>query len=337
MTQITDILRPLRIVLPGGSGNIGAVLARYFQERGHRVTVLTRAPYTASWPTVHWDGAHAGPWVETLEGADVCINLSGRSIDCRYTERNRRALYDSRIGPTELLQQVIDGLNNPPWLWMNASSATIYRHAIDREMDEATGEMGGNEWMGEGIWRRRAPEKWNWTARLVREWERALFSAPTPRTRKIALRTSLVMSPAPDSVFGVLSRLTRLSLGGTQGNGRQYVSWIHETDFARALEFLILHEEVEGPVNLTAPQPLPNREFMAALREAWEVPNGLPAPALLLSLGMFLLRSEPELILKSRRVVPGRLLDAGFRFCFPTWPEAAQDLVRRWRTEDRAS
>lgn len=337
MTQLMDGRRALRIVLPGGSGSIGAVLARFFQERGHHVTVLTRAPYTASWPTVHWDGIQPGPWVETLEGADVCINLSGRSIDCRYTERNRRALYDSRIGPTELLQQVMAGLNNPPWLWMNASSATIYRHATDRDMDEAAGEMGGNEWVGEGIWRRRAPEKWNWTVRLVREWERALFAVPLPRTRKIALRTSLVMSADPGSVFGVLSRLTRLSLGGTQGNGRQYVAWIHEADYARAIEFLMLHEEMEGPVNLAAPYPLPNREFMAALREAWDVPNGLSAPAPLLTLGMMVLRTEPELILKSRRVTPGRLLEAGFRFEFPHWPEAAADLVRRWREMARDS
>ncbi len=329
------IPRPLRIVIPGGSGQVGRMLATYFQERGHHVTVLTRGPYTAPWPTVHWDGAHPGPWVETLEGADVCIHLSGRSVNCRATARNRRELYDSRIGPTRALHQAFAMLENPPWLWMNASTATIYRHATDRDMDEATGEIGGNEWveswLGFGIGRRRAPEKWNWTVGLVRDWERAFFSAPTPRTRKIALRTSLVMSPAPGSVFAVLSRLVRVGLGGTEGNGRQYVSWIHETDFARAVEFLIDREEIDGPVNLAAPNPLPNREFMEALRDAWGMPNGLPAPAPLLATGMFLLRSETELVLKSRRVVPGRLLGAGFQFEFPTWPEAAEDLVSKWR------
>jgi uncharacterized protein (TIGR01777 family) len=329
-------VRPLRIVLPGGSGQVGRMLAQFFQERGHHVTILTRGPYTAPWQTVHWDGRALGPWVETLDGADVCIHLSGRSINCRYTARNRRELYDSRIGPTRLLHDAFAILANPPRLWMNASSATIYRHSpqgtdSDRPMDEATGELGGNEWISR---RRRAPEKWNWTVHLVKDWEAAFFSTAMPRTRKIALRTSLVLSPSPGSVFAVLSNLVRVGLGGTQGNGRQYVSWIHESDFARALEFLIGQEEIEGPVNLAAPHPLPNREFMRALREAWDMPNGLPAPAPLMAFGMFFLRTEPELVLKSRNVIPGRLLDAGFQFQFPTWPEAAADLVRQWRERD---
>jgi hypothetical protein len=328
--------RPLRIVLPGGSGQVGRMLARFFQERGHHVTVLTRGPYTAPWQTVYWDGIQLGPWVETLEGADVCIHLSGRSINCRYTARNRRELYDSRIGPTLLLHRAFATLANPPHLWMNASSATIYRHVpegteFDRPMDEATGELGGDEWISP---RRRAPAKWNWTIQLVKDWEAAFFSAEMPRTRRIALRTSLVFSPDPGSVFAALSNLVRVGLGGTEGNGRQYVSWIHEADFARALEFLIEHQETDGPINLASPNPLTNREFMAALREAWNVPNGLPAPAPLLAIGMFFLRTEPELVLKSRRVVPGRLLQSGFQFEFPDWLEAAADLVRQWRQRE---
>jgi hypothetical protein len=307
------------------------MLAQFFQERGHHVTVLTRGPYTAPWQTVHWDGARVGPWVETLEGADVCIHLSGRSVNCRATERNRRALHDSRIGPTRLLNAVIAGLADPPRVWLNASTATIYRHALDRPMDEATGEIGGNEKIST---RRRAPKKWDWTIQLVKDWEAAFFDTPTPRTRKIAIRTSLVFSPMPGNIFMVLSNLVRLGLGGTQGNGRQYVSWMHEWDYARAVEFLIHNDEMEGPVNLAAPEPLPNREFMAALRDAWDVPNGLPAPAPLIALGAFFLRTETELVLKSRRVVPGRLLDAGFEFQFPEWPAAAEDLVRQWRERD---
>ncbi len=323
--------RPLRIVLPGGSGQVGRMLARFLQERGHHVTILTRGPYSAPWQTVYWSGSELGPWVETLEDADVCIHLSGRSVNCRYTARNRRELYDSRIGTTRLLHRAFATLANPPRLWMNASSATIYRHSLDLDMDEGTGELGGNEWISR---RRHAPAKWNWTVQLVKDWEAVFFSTETPGTRKIALRTSLVFSPTPGSVFSVLSRLVRTGLGGTQGNGRQYVSWIHESDFARAIEFLIEHEELDGPVNLAAPNPLPNREFMADLREAWEMPNGLPAPAFLMAIGMFFLRTEPELVLKSRRVVPGRLLQSGFQFEFPEWPEAAADLVRQWRARD---
>lgn len=320
--------RRLRIVIPGGSGQVGRMLAQFFQERGHFVTVLTRGPYTAPWQTVHWDGKSIGPWVETLEGADVCIHLSGKNINCRYTAKNRKELYDSRIGPARLLGHVIAGLAEPPHVWLNASAASIYRHSLDRDMDEATGEIGGGEMISA---RRRAPEKWDWTVHLLKDWESAFFNTPTPRTRKIAMRTSLVFNAAPGSVFAVLSNLVRFGLGGTQGNGRQYVSWMHEQDYARAVEFLIAHEEIDGPVNLASPNPLPNREFMAALRDAWNIPNGLPAPAALMKIGMFFLRTEPELVLKSRRVVPGKLLDAGFQFDFPEWPQAAEDLVRLWR------
>jgi uncharacterized protein len=320
--------RRLRIVMPGGSGQVGRMLAAFFQERGHHVTVLTRGPYAAPWQTVHWDGMTLGPWVETLEGADVCLHLSGKSVNCRATEKNRKALHDSRIGPTKLLHHAIGTLENPPRVWMNASTATIYRHALDKDMDEATGEIGGGEMISA---HRRAPRKWDWTVKLVKDWEAAFFSVPTPRTRKVALRTSLVFSPMPGNIFMVLSNLVRWGLGGTQGSGRQYVSWMHEADFARAVEFLIDHEEMDGPVNLAAPYPLPNREFMAALREAWDRPNGVWAPAAAIAVGAFFLRTEPELVLKSRRVVPGKLLEAGFGFDFPEWPGAAEDLVRRWR------
>lgn len=321
-------VRALRIVLPGGSGQVGKLLAHYFQERGHHVTVLTRGPYTAPWQTVHWDGEHLGSWTEHLEGADVCINLAGRSVNCRYNETNRTEIYNSRIHTTRLLGRVIAGLADPPKVWLNASTATIYRYAIDRPMDEASGELGGNEWISD---HRRAPASWNFSIRVARDWEEAFFERETPGTRKVALRSATTMSPAPGSAFGVLLNLVRLSLGGTQGNGRQFVSWIHELDFARAVEFLLARDDLDGPINLAAPYPVRNREFMSALRDAWGMPNGFPAPSPLLAIGAFLLRTETELVLKSRRVVPGRLLDAGFQFEFPTWPEAAEDLVRRWR------
>jgi uncharacterized protein len=325
-TSIFAPVRPLRMVIPGGSGQVGRMLARYFQERGHFVTVLTRGPHTPPWQTVHWDGKNPGIWTQYLEGADVCINLTGRSVNCRYTAENRAEIYGSRIQSTRLLGEVIAGLADPPLLWLNASTATIYRHALDRPMDEETGEFGGIE--------PDAPETWNFSTKVARDWEAAFFEVPTPGTRKIALRSAITLSPTPGNAFAVLLNLVRLSLGGKQGNGRQFVSWIHEADFARAVEFLIVREDLEGSVNIASPNPLPNREFMAALREAYGMPNGFPAPATLLEIGAFFLRTETELVLKSRRVVPGRLLDAGFQFEFPNWPEAAEDLVQKWRHKD---
>lgn len=316
----------LRIVIPGGSGQVGQALARYFQKRGHFVTVLTRGPYAAPWHTVHWDGEHPGLWVEHLEGADVCINLAGRSVNCRYNAVNRKAIYDSRINTTRLLNRVIAALSDPPRIWLNASTATIYRHTLDRSMDETTGQLGGNE--------PGTPSTWNFSTRVARDWEAAFFETPTPRTRKVAMRSAITFSPQPGNAFAILLRLVRLGLGGSQGNGCQFVSWIHEVDFARAVEFLIVRDEFTGPVNIASPNPLCNREFMATLRDAWNMPNGLPAPAPVLELAAFFLRTETELVLKSRRVVPGRLLEAGFKFAFPAWPEAAADLVQRWRARD---
>ncbi len=344
--------RPLRIVLPGGSGLIGQLLARRFQECGHQVTVLTRGPYTAPWLTVRWDGEHPGPWTDTLEGADVCINLAGRSINCRPHAGNRRAIYESRIGSTELLGKVIAALAQPPRLWMNASAATIYPRLLDEDgvdlpLEEDTVSLDGDELSGQtGPMERvsaalpsasAGPPAAGWvqrrgfSRRVVRDWEAAFFAFETPRTRKVALRTGVVLSPTPASTFAILSHLVRSGLGGTAGNGRQFVPWIHALDYARAVEFLIAREDLDGPFNLAAPNPLPNRQFMAALREAWEMPNGLPAPRLVIEIGAFFLRTAPELVLASCRAVPGRLLDAGFEFEFPFWPEAAEDLVRQWR------
>lgn len=315
-------------MIPGGSGQLGQILASYFQQRGHDVTLLTRGPYSAPWQTVHWDGLTIGPWTEHLEGADVCINLAGRSVNCRYHARNRRSIYDSRIATTQLLHRVIGNLGDPPKVWLNASTATIYRHALDRPMDEATGELGGHELISAT---RRAPDTWNFSIRVAKDWESAFFAMPTPRTRKVALRTAIVFSPITGNAFTIFSNLVRTGFGGTQGNGRQFVSWIHDADFARAVEFLIARDDLDGAINLAAPNPLPNRELMAALRDAWDMPNGLPLPTPLLALCAFLLRTETELALKSRRVIPTRLLQAGFSFHFPDWSAAAADLVHRWR------
>jgi uncharacterized protein (TIGR01777 family) len=313
----------LRIVLAGGNGQIGTLLARRFLGCGHQVVVVARSVRLAPWRVVQWDGATLDDWTRELERADVLINLAGRSVNCRYTPENRRTIKESRVQSTLALGRAIAQLADPPRLWMNASTATIYRHAMDRAMDEDTGEIGGNE--------RDCPSRWRFSIDVATSWEEAFFSAATPRTRKIALRSAMTMSPDPGGIFAELLRLVRLGLGGTAGSGEQFVSWIHGTDFIRSIEFLMAHEDFDGPVNLAAPNPLPNREFTRALRQAWGMPLGLPAPRPLLELGAVFLGTETELILKSRRVVPGRLLRAGFEFQFSKWPEAARDLVGRWR------
>jgi uncharacterized protein (TIGR01777 family) len=313
----------MKIVIPGGSGQVGQILARHFHTNGHAVTVLSRAPQTAPWRVIPWDGITQGEWVTELENSDVCINLAGRSVNCRYHEANRRAIFDSRVQSTNILNQVIAGLNRPPAVWLNASTATIYRHSLDRPMDETTGELGGNE--------PDAPDTWNFSIQVAKAWEDAFFSTATPRTRKLALRSAMTFSPDRGGVFDVFLSLVRHGLGGTNGPGNQFVSWIHETDFIRSVEFLIASQDFTGIVNLAAPHPLPNRDFLRAIREAWGTRIGLPTTAWMIEIGTFLMRTESELILKSRQVVPGRLLAAGFQFTFPQWLEAAKDLVQRWR------
>lgn len=313
----------LQIVIPGGSGQVGRVVAAHFHARGHAVTVLARSLYAAPWRVLPWDGTTLGQWAEALDGADVVINLAGRNVNCRYTPANQREIKESRVLSTAIIGQAIAQAARPPAIWMNASTATIYRHALDRPMDEATGELGGNE--------PDAPSAWNFSIDVAKSWEAAFFAASTPHTRRIALRSAMTMSPSPDGIFGALLRLVRMGLGGTAGTGKQFISCIHQADFLRAIEFLIANNQIEGCVNLCSPNPLPNREFMRALRGAWGARIGLPSAEWMLTIGALFMRTETELILKSRRVVPGRLLQEGFTFQFPEWPEAAADLVHRMR------
>lgn len=313
----------MKIVLPGGSGQVGTLLARSFVAAGHEVVVLSHRAGPAPWRIVGWDAATVGDWARELDGADVVINLAGRNVNCRYTPANRRAIVDSRVASTRAVGAAVGRAQRPPRVWLQASTATIYAHRFDAPNDEATGILGGDE--------PDVPETWRFSIGVARAWERALDEAATPDTRKVALRSAMTMSPDPDGIFDVLLGLVRHGLGGTAGSGRQYVSWIHDLDFVRAISWLIARDDIAGPVNLAAPGPLPYGAFMAALRRAAGMPLGLPATAWMLELGALAMQTETELILKSRRVVPGRLLDEGFAFDYPTWPEAAQDLYRRWR------
>jgi uncharacterized protein len=313
----------MKIVIAGGSGQVGTILARHFYRNSQSVVVLSRSLQKAPWRVVHWDGFTLGPWLEEFNDSDVLINLAGRSVNCRYSPRNRREILDSRVLSTKVLHRAMAAIKHPPAVWLNASTATIYRHALDRPMDEATGELGGGE--------AGAPDTWNFSIQVARAWEEAFFSTPTPAVRKVALRSATTFSTDRGGVFDVFLKLVRFGLGGTTLPGTQFVSWIHEVDFIRSIEFLIARTELSGTVNLASPHPLPNREFLGILRKAWGTCIGLPVTGGMLELGTLLLRTESELVLKSRQVVPGRLLEAGFQFEYSRWPLAARDLVDRWR------
>lgn len=313
----------MKVILPGGSGQVGTILARAFAADGHDVVVLSRgASSMRGVRVVPWDATSIGAWTRELDGADVVVNLAGRSVNCRYTAANRRAILESRVQSTRVLGEAIAHATRPPRVWLQSSTATIYDHRHDAPNDEATGHIGVDA--------TRAPDTWRFSLEVARAWEAAATDVARPHTRLVLLRSAMVMSPDAGGVFDVLLGLGRRGLGGTSGDGRQFVSWIHDTDFVRAIQWLIARE-VSGPVNLAAPHPLPNAEFMRGLRAAWGTRIGLPATRWMLELGAIAMRTETELVLKSRRVVPGRLLADGFAFTHPTWTEAARDLVGRWR------
>ena len=314
----------MKILIPGGTGEVGAILARAFHNDGHDVVVLSRAPKQTDWRSVQWDGETVGDWVNDIEGADVVINLAGRSVNCRYNGKNRREIMDSRLKSTRILGEAIAAASNPPNVWLQMSTATIYSHRFDAPNDEVTGIIGGNE--------PDAPEKWKFSIDVATTWEHTASEAKTPGTRKVFMRLSILMSPESGGTLDLLISLVRFGLGGKAGSGRQYMSWIHDHDLVRSVYWLIEHDEISGPVNLAAPNPLTNEEFMRDLRQAYGMPIGLPAFEWQLAIATFLMRSESELVLKSRRVVPKVLTDSGFEFEFPEWKQAAQDLIKRWKS-----
>ena len=305
-----------RIILAGGRGFLGFALTQKFIGLGDEVIVLTRSPGRRSdgVKEITWDAKTLGDWAKWIDGAEVVINLVGKSVDCRYTKANRREITASRVDSTRVLGEAIAQCKSPPRVWLNASSATLYKHTFDKPNDES-GEVGAT---------RAAKDEFS--IEVIQRWEQAFNEAQTPRTRKVALRTVMVLGHARNSVFPVLRRLTKFGLGGKMGSGRQYVSWIHQEDFCRAIEWLIAHEEISGVVNICAPNPLPNAEMMLLFRKLCAVPFGLPATKWMLEIGAFFIRTETELIIKSRRVVPGRLLASGFKFQFPELRGALANL-----------
>ena len=314
----------MKLVIPGGSGQVGTMLARSLCQEGHEVVVLSRAPSAAAWRMVEWDGRTvAAEWAREIDGCDAVINLAGRNVNCRYTPENRQEILRSRVDSVLAVGVAIARAARPPKVWLQASTATIYAHRFDAPNDETTGILGGAE--------ESAPSSWNFSIEVARTWEQALEQAETPGTRKVATRSAMTMSPDSGGVFDTLLRLVRFGLGGRMGDGRQYVSWIHEADFIRAIMWLLERDDIEGAINLAAPNPLPNSDFMRVLRGAWGVSVGLPASRWMLEIGALLMRTESELILKSRRVTPGRLLASGFAFEFPDWHQAAAELSAGWR------
>lgn len=309
-----------KIVLAGGSGFLGAVLSDYFVDLGSEVIVFTRSPKNAAREgrrEVPWDAKTMGDWATELDGADAVINLTGRTVNCRYNARNRREILASRVDSTRVIGEAIANSANPPRVWLNASTATIYKHTFGPAHDE-NGEIAAT---------REAQDEFS--IQVAQAWEHALDDAVVPRTRKVALRAAMVLGAGTNSVFPTLRRLARLGLGGRMGSGKQFVSWIHERDFCRAIDWIIAHEQIAGAINVAAPNPVTNAEMMRSLRHVVGAPFGLPATEWMLEVGAFILRTEVELMIKSRRVVPRRLLESGFQFDFPTLREAYADLVRR--------
>ncbi|GAA0306710.1 TIGR01777 family oxidoreductase [Kineococcus aurantiacus] len=312
-------------MLPGGTGQVGGVLRRALAARGDEVVVLSRHPVTLEPGVRHvvWDGRTVGAWAREVDGADAVVNLAGRTVSCRYTDANLRQMMDSRVESTRAVGEAVRRAQRPPRTWLQMSTATVYADSRSRgndlPHDEAGGVLGGEE--------PDVPLYWEYSVRIARRWEEAQAAADTPATRKVALRTAMVMTPDRGGIFDYLSWMARLGLGGAVAGGGQYVSWIHGDDFVRAVEFLLEREDLDGPVNLSAPGPVPQREFMRTLRRAWGHRPGLPATRLMAEVGALVLRTDTELLLKSRRVVPGRLIESGFAFTHPRWRGAAIDLV----------
>ena len=316
----------MKVVIPGGTGQVGTALGRALRGDGHEVVVLTRHP--AREGQVSWDGERLGSWAREVDGCDVVINLAGRSVSCRYTKENLTAMMRSRVRSARVVGQAIAAAGRPPRAWLQMSTATIYAHTHGTANDDVTGVIGG--------WEEGVPGYWAFSVDIARAWERELDEAKVPATRKVALRAAMVMTPDRGGVFDVLSRMARLGLGGPVAGGGQYVSWIHEDDFTAAVRFIIDQGILAGPVNLASPGPVLQRDLMRELRAAWGVPVGLPATRWMAELGALAIRTDTELLLKSRRVVPGLLTAAGFEFRHGTWPEAARDLVQRARGRDAA-
>ncbi len=308
-----------KLIIAAGTGFLGQVLIHYFKDTFEEIVVLTRGKSDMSRSEqaeqmknnikyVPWNAKTLTGWETELENADVLINLAGKSVDCRYTLQNKKEILDSRIDSTAILNEAVLGCKNAPKHWLNSSTSTIYRFSLDKQMDETTGEIGDD-----------------FSMNVAKIWEKTFFEVETRRTLKTALRTSIVLGKK-GGAFVPLKTLAKIGFGGKQGNGNQFISWIHEKDFARAIAFII-EEKMTGIVNLVSPKPITNRDFMATLRQTIKMPIGVPIPEFLLKMGAKIIKTETELVLKSRNVIPKRLQENGFRFEYDTLEKTIQNLI----------
>ena len=299
-----------KLIIAGGSGFLGKSLIKYFEKKFDEIIVLVRSPRENSngIKFILWDAEHQGEWNQYLENADLIINLCGKSVDCRYTKKNKSEIFSSRLNSTHAIGTAIANCKNPPALWMNAASATIYRYSEDKQMTEALGETGKG-----------------FSVEVCKAWEKTFNSYNLPHTRKINLRITMVMGK-DGGVFPVLKKLVKRGLGGKMGSGDQFVSWIHVNDFCRIIEWLINDPKASGNYNVAAPVPITNKNFMQMFRTANQIKFGLPATKWMLEIGAFFLRTETELVLKSRNVVPDRILKEGFKFEFSDMESCIKNL-----------
>ncbi|WP_396166303.1 TIGR01777 family oxidoreductase [Flavobacterium sp.] len=301
-----------KLIIAAGTGFLGQVLANYFKDKFQEIVILTRgkSEIKDGIRYVKWDGKTLSDWKNELENSNVLINLAGKSVDCRYNETNKREILASRIDSTKILNQAVSQCKNPPIHWLNSSTSTIYRFSLDKQMDEVSGEIGDD-----------------FSMNVATQWEKVFLETETSKTIKTTLRTSIVLGKK-GGAFIPLKRLTKFGLGGKQGKGNQFISWIHETDYARAIEFII-EKEISGVVNIVSPKPISNNEFMFKLRNALKIPIGIPTPTFLLTIGAKLIGTETELILKSRNVIPKTLLENGFQFEYETLEKTFRNLIAK--------
>jgi len=307
-----ETVKKKRIVIAAANGFIGTHLVKTLAAQ-YEVVTLTRSPFHNSFAhsNVLWDGKQLGPWVDALEGSFAVINLSGKSVNCRHNEKNKAGILNSRLDSTSILATAIEQCDQAPEVWLNASGVSIYPATYSGAYDETSKDLDDD-----------------FLADVTKQWEEACLSR-APKTRKIVMRTAVVLGRDGGS-FPLIRRLTRSFLGGKQGKGNQFFSWIHIADYCHVVESTLLADaSIQGPVNMCAPEVVTNKEFMQEVRAALNVPFGIPAPEFVLKIGGFLIGTEPSLVLKSTAVTSVVLKERKVKFKHPTISDALQNLTAR--------